>query len=149
MFGQATKYPTNSRQSRLMPTLLKVSQNIQILILTNRPMEAVTLTACDPFALPIVEAKGKPANHFLKLGLLDPLGDGKQPLDAIILLDAGGRRRLVLPFGWGVGRHVIDVLTSQAVLDRFSAVLKESVEALEGEIVKSKKDFYAIARTYF
>lgn len=133
----------------MLPTLMKESPNLQALILTSTPKDALYTTSSDPFVLPIVEAKGNPANHFLKLGLLDPLGDGKRPMDAIVLLDASGKRRLVLPFGWGVGRHVTDILVGQVVLDTYPAVLEESVEALENEKLKSKKDFYAIARTYF
>ncbi|EPS44496.1 hypothetical protein H072_1522 [Dactylellina haptotyla CBS 200.50] len=36
------------------------------------------------------------------LGLLHPLGGGRQALDAIVVLDSKLRRRMLLPIGWGV-----------------------------------------------
>jgi hypothetical protein len=102
--------------------------------------------------LPVVEATGQPANHFLKLGLLHPLGGGQQPLDAIVIIDMAGRRRLVLPYGWGAGRQVGDESVGPFVLNTFSSILRESVEALEHEKETKdapRRDFYDIARTYF
>ncbi|KAI5838948.1 hypothetical protein DFP73DRAFT_242274 [Morchella snyderi] len=37
----------------------------------------------------------------LALGLLHPLGGGRQALDAIVVLDRDSLRRMVLPVGWG------------------------------------------------
>lgn len=45
-----------------------------------------------------------PQQTFIRLGLFHP--SGTQPLDAIVLLDWYGRRRLVVPFGWGAGKWV-------------------------------------------
>ena len=45
-----------------------------------------------------------PQQTFIRLGLFHP--SGTQPLDAIVLLDWCGRRRLVVPFGWGAGKWV-------------------------------------------
>ncbi|KAF2435113.1 hypothetical protein EJ08DRAFT_730227 [Tothia fuscella] len=134
---------------QILPKLLALSTQLQALILTNNPSTAISALSSSPYTFPIVEAQGNPANHFLKLGLLNPLGNGKQPLDAIVLLDASGKRRLVLPFGWGEGRHVGGLLTGQVVLDTFAVVLEESVRVLEGEKRRGKKDFYDVARTYF
>ncbi|KAF3921391.1 hypothetical protein ABW21_db0200065 [Orbilia brochopaga] len=36
------------------------------------------------------------------LGLMHPLGGGRQALDAIVVLDSKLRRRMLLPVGWGV-----------------------------------------------
>ena len=106
--------------------------------------------ASSPLSLPIVEAQGNPANHFLKLGLLHPLGGGQRPLDAIVILDTAGRRRLVIPFGWGAGRHVDDLITGPIVQQRFLTVLQDSVVLLEREKARAKmKDFYEVAKTYF
>ncbi|RPB28847.1 hypothetical protein L211DRAFT_242031 [Terfezia boudieri ATCC MYA-4762] len=38
----------------------------------------------------------------LQLGLMHPLGGGRQSLDAIVVLDRENRRRMLLPVGWGV-----------------------------------------------
>lgn len=106
--------------------------------------------ASSPLSLPIVEAQGNPANHFLKLGLLHPLGGGQRPLDAIVILDTAGRRRLVIPFGWGAGKHVGDLIIGTTIQQRFLALLQDSVAKLESEKATSKKkDFYEVAKTYF
>lgn len=108
------------------------------------------MMASSLLSLPIVEAQGNPASHFLKLGLLHPLGGGQRPLDAIVILDTAGRRRLVIPFGWGAGKHVGDLMTGPAIQQRFLALLQDSVVQLESEKTKSrKKDFYEVAKTYF
>lgn len=97
-----------------------------------------------------MEAQGNPANHFLKLGLLHPLGGGQRPLDAIVILDTAGRRRLVIPFGWGAGRNVGDLVTGPIIRQRFLTLLQDSVTQLEREKTRGKrKDFYEVARTYF
>ena len=36
-----------------------------------------------------------------RLGLLHPLGGGRVALDVVVVLDAEGRVRIVLPIGWG------------------------------------------------
>lgn len=108
------------------------------------------MLASSPLCLPIVEAQGNPANHFLKLGLLHPLGGGRRPLDAIVILDTAGRRRLVIPFGWGAGRHVEDLVTGPIVQQRFLTLLQDSVMRLEREKARAKKkDFYEVAKTFF
>lgn len=98
----------------------------------------------------MVEAQGNPANHFLKLGVLHPLGGGQRPLDAIIILDTAGKRRLIVPFGWGAGKHVRNSVTGPIVQQRFLALLQDSVVRLEREKAKAKKkDFYEVAKTFF
>jgi hypothetical protein len=37
----------------------------------------------------------------MRLGLLHPLGGGRMALDAVVVLDADSRARMVLPIGWG------------------------------------------------
>ncbi|KAF2099110.1 hypothetical protein NA57DRAFT_56733 [Rhizodiscina lignyota] len=74
-----------------------------------------------------------PSRTFTRLGLLHPLGGGREALDAIVLLDRQGRRRLVLPFGWGSGRHVRDAAGGWIVRERFFEVLVKAVGELELE----------------
>jgi hypothetical protein len=133
----------------MFPMLLQSSPNLQAIILTPSPAAAVSALVSTLLTFPIVEAQGKPANHFLKLGLLNPLGSGKEPLDAIIVLDPKGKRRLVLPFGWGVGTKVDDCTAGGATRERFLSVLGENIKDLEQEKTKNLKDFYEVARTYF
>lgn len=71
-------------------------------------------------------------NHFVRLGLLHPLGGGKFPLDALVVMDARGRRRLVLPFGWGAGKHA-GTPAGRGIQTRLMDLLREGVEALEQE----------------
>jgi len=75
------------------------------------------------------------------------MGGGSQGLDALVLVDPDGKRRLVLPFGWGAGR-----LASQnkALGERYRDVLVGAVKSVEGERVRDGgRDFYEIAKTYF
>jgi hypothetical protein len=102
-----------------------------------------------PISLPVVEAQGNPANHFLKLGLLHPLGGGRQPLDAIVIIDPSGKRRLLLPFGWGAGRHVTDPMTGAVIKRRFADLLRNGVQDLERERNAGRRDFYETAKDYF
>lgn len=139
-----------SRDSNALPYLLQISPNLQALVLARSPTTLSSVMASSPLSLPIVEAQGNPANHFLKLGLLHPLGGGQSPLDAIVILDTAGRRRLVVPFGWGAGKHVGDPTTGPIFQQRFLALLQDSVVRLEREKTKSKtKDFYEVAKTFF
>ena len=136
-----------SFRSRILSELLEISPNLQTLILASSfPRTASILTALQ-YSLPIVEVNGTPPKPFLQLGLLHPLGGGKEPLDAIVVVDAKGKRRLVLPFGWGAGRHILNPIASSVVKERFSDILRDSIKALEAELHTS--DFYDVARTYF
>lgn len=131
----------------MLPDLLEASPNLQALILASSfPQVASILTALQ-CSLPVVEVHGSPPKPFLQLGLLHPLGGGKEPLDAIVVLDTKGKRRLVLPFGWGAGRHILDPVAGSTVKERFNDILRNSIRALEAESHKS--DFYDVARTYF
>jgi hypothetical protein len=122
---------------------------MQALILTSDPKPLASALSISSISLPVVEAQGNPANHFLKLGLLHPLGGGREALDAIVIIDPTGKRRLVLPFGWGAGRHVDDPVTGVAVQRRFAELLRNGVRALERERAEGRKDFYSIAKNYF
>lgn len=56
-------------------------------------------------------------------------------MDALVVLDAVGRRRLVLPFGWGAGKHVGEnVVGGSIVRDGLMEVLARGVEELEREM---------------
>jgi len=71
-------------------------------------------------------------NHFVRLGLLHPLGGGKYPLDALVVIDRHGRRRLVLPFGWGAGKHA-DTPAGRSIQQRMMALLRSCIGTLEQE----------------
>jgi hypothetical protein len=53
-------------------------------------------------------------------------------LDAIVVLDPVGRRRIVLSFGWGVGKHA-ETTAGRSIQERFVNLLGTCVEALEME----------------
>lgn len=61
----------------------------------------VSLNAPPPFtsSLPIIHDVSRALT--LSLGLLHPLGGGRQALDAIVVLDRESLRRMMLPVGWG------------------------------------------------
>lgn len=80
----------------------------------------------------MIQAVDPPNNHFVRLGLLHPLGGGKFPLDALVVLDPQGRRRLVLPFGWGAGTHT-ETSAGRGIRDRMTELLKSCVKTLEDE----------------
>jgi len=136
-----------SFRSPLLPELFKMSPNMQPLILTSSFSHVASILSTQSCSFPIVEVNGTPPKPFLQLGLLHPLGGGKEPLDAIVVLDTKGKRRLVLPFGWGAGRHILDHVAGSAVKERFSDILRDGIKALEAE--KHNGDFYDVARTYF
>lgn len=86
------------------------------------------------YDIPHIQALGPPHSHFLKLGLLNPQGGGQIPLDAIVVIDTKGRRRLVLPFGWGVGRYAfVDVAAWEMVSAKMMQILKSAVAELVRE----------------
>ncbi|CUS07073.1 unnamed protein product [Tuber aestivum] len=67
----------------------------------NADVFGVSLSAPLPHtsSLPIVHDRTRALT--LSLGLLHPLGGGRQALDAIVILDREARQRVVLPVGWG------------------------------------------------
>ncbi|KAF2842921.1 hypothetical protein M501DRAFT_1053712 [Patellaria atrata CBS 101060] len=109
--------PTSSLPTPLHPTFTSTqfpripshdpTQNTPLTPYQNNPDPPIPIDPSSPtlLALPLLPT---PPNLLLTLGLLHPLGGGTGALDAIVLLDAGGRRRLVVPFGWGAGRHIFD-----------------------------------------
>ncbi|KAK7522256.1 uncharacterized protein IWZ02DRAFT_441042 [Phyllosticta citriasiana] len=105
-----------------------------ILLTRHAPSALRTSTPSLPATIP---AKGTPANHFLRLGLLHPLGGGLAAMDALVLLDHRARRRLVVPFGWGVGRAAVAAGGAEsgacAVRERLMEALEEGVVGLERE----------------
>jgi len=82
----------------------------------------------------MIQAVAPSYNHFVKLGLLHPLGGGSYPLDALVVLDTKGRRRLVLPFGWGAGRHAGNIGGGKTVQKTLMDMLKKCVQQLRLEV---------------
>lgn len=77
-----------------------------------------------------------PGRTFTRMGLMHPMGGGKEPLDAIVVVDRRGevsKRRLVLPFGWGAGKFVQDGAGGWMVRGRLMEVLRDSVEEIARE----------------
>jgi hypothetical protein len=90
--------------SSSLPDLYAIAPALQALVLCRDPATHIPTTSAS-FSLPLIQAVGPSYNHFVRLGLLHPLGGGEFPLDALVVIDTKGRRRLVLPFGWGAGKH--------------------------------------------
>ncbi|OJD32781.1 uba3-binding protein but1 o42666 [Diplodia corticola] len=116
-----------------LPALHARFPTVQPLLLTRSPSYALPHLSPTPPPFPTLPAQGHPHNHYLKLGLLHPLGGGQAAMDALVVLDPRGRRRLVLPFGWGAGRHVGEAVGGCEVQERLMAVLSEALRELEGE----------------
>jgi hypothetical protein len=124
--------PTNSPCSSHLPSLRSICPSLQAFVLCRDPASHTPSTTA-PSCLPMIQAVSASHNHFVRLGLLHPLGGGYYPLDALVVLDAEGRRRLVLPFGWGAGRHAGDVGGGKTVQDRLMAMLRNCIEQLHLE----------------
>ncbi|OCK82459.1 hypothetical protein K432DRAFT_293163 [Lepidopterella palustris CBS 459.81] len=117
----------------ILPELYNISPALQALVLCRDP-SSHTPSVSVPFSLPLIQAVGPSWNHFVRLGLLHPLGGGQVPLDALVVVDAKGKRRLVLPFGWGAGRHVGDVGGGKMVQERLMGMLRKCIEELQREM---------------
>jgi hypothetical protein len=117
--------------SSSLPDLYSVAPSVQALVLCRDPSSHTTTTTTSVL-LPMIQAVGPNYNHFVKLGLLHPLGGGKLPLDALVVVDTKGRRRLVLPFGWGAGRHA-STPAGRTVQDRLMKMLQKCVQDLVKE----------------
>jgi hypothetical protein len=115
--------------SSALPDLYALSPSLQALVLCHDP-STHRLSSDAPFSLPLVQAVEPSKNHFVRLGLLHPLGGGKFPLDALVVLDQCGRRRLVLPFGWGAGKHAATP-AGRSIQTRLMELLVQCVEMLE------------------
>lgn len=122
---------THTKDSDALPSLYASSPSLQALVLCHSPSthEPSTTTS---FSLPLIQAVTPSQNHFVRLGLLHPLGGGKFPLDALVVLDWKGRRRLVLPFGWGAGKHAATP-AGRSIQTRLMNLLEYCVGALERE----------------
>ncbi|KAI4941105.1 hypothetical protein J4E86_010606 [Alternaria arbusti] len=114
-----------------LPDLYAFSPSLQPFVLCHDP-STHRLPSSAPFSLPLIQAATPSNNHFVRLGLLHPLGGGKFPLDALVVLDKKGRRRLVLPFGWGAGKHA-DTPAGRSIQLRLMALLRSCVAMLEQE----------------
>jgi hypothetical protein len=115
--------------SSILPDLYAISPSIQAFVLCHDP-PTHKISSNAPFSLPLVQAVEPSNNHFVRLGLLHPLGGGKFPLDALVVLDPCGRRRLVLPFGWGAGKHA-GTPAGRSIQTRLMELLRTCVETLE------------------
>jgi hypothetical protein len=116
-------------RSSILPDLYAVSPSLQALVLCHDPYTH-KLSPNAPFSLPLIQAVEPSNNHFVRLGLLHPLGGGKFPLDALVVLDQRGRRRLVLPFGWGAGKHACTP-AGRGIQTHLMKLLRSCVETIE------------------
>lgn len=117
----------------ILPDLYHTAPSLQALVLCRDPSTHVPTTSpSTAYSLPLIQAVGSGYNHFVKLGLLHPLGAGQLPLDALVVLDARGRRRLLLPFGWGAGRHA-GAPAGKLVRDTLMGLLRRCVDTLSRE----------------
>ena len=123
--------PLLTTYSSALPDLYALSPSLQPFVLCHDP-SIHRLPSSAPFSLPLIQAATTSNNHFVRLGLLHPLGGGKFPLDALVVLDKRGRRRLVLPFGWGAGKHA-DTPAGRSIQLRLMALLRSCVAMLEHE----------------
>ncbi|KAH7560138.1 hypothetical protein BM1_03772 [Bipolaris maydis] len=114
-----------------LPDLYKLSPSLQALVLCHDP-STHRLSPSAPFSLPLVQAATTSNNHFVRLGLLHPLGGGKFPLDALVVLDRNAKRRLVLPFGWGAGKHA-GTPAGRSIQMTLMRLLRSCVEQLQQE----------------
>ncbi|KAF2832107.1 hypothetical protein CC86DRAFT_86343 [Ophiobolus disseminans] len=114
-----------------LPDLYTISPSLQALVLCHEP-STHNPSSITSFSLPLIQAVEPSNNHFVRLGLLHPLGGGKFPLDALVVLDPRGRRKLVLPFGWGAGKHA-GTPAGRSIRTRLMDLLKRCVETLERE----------------
>lgn len=133
-YGKITPIPSEpplTFDSSALPDLYALSPSLQALVLCHEP-STHRLSSSAPFSLPIIQAATPSNNHFVRLGLLHPLGGGKFPLDALVVLDKQSRRRLVLPFGWGAGKHA-DTPAGRNIQLRLMGLLKSCVSTLERE----------------
>jgi len=128
---------------QVLPELLVMSPCLQALALyschPSRPPPAESTGSLFSQNIPLVDVSNLASPIFLQLGLLHPLGGGKTPLDALVLIDGQGRRRLVVPFGWGAGKHVGEQVYGGAVKARLMGALREGVAGLERERVEAEK----------
>jgi hypothetical protein len=115
--------------SSMLPHLYTLSPSLQALVLCHDP-HTHKLSPNAPFSLPLVKGVEPSNNHFVRLGLLHPLGGGKFPLDALVVLDQCHRRRLVLPFGWGAGKHA-GTPAGRGIQAQLMDLLRACVETLE------------------
>jgi len=117
--------------SSALEELYSISPSLQAIVLCHDPPNHKPSTTA-PFSLPLISAVDPPNNHFVRLGLLHPLGGGKFPLDALAVVDRKGRRRLILPFGWGAGKHA-DTPAGKSIQNKMMTLLKHCIETLEKE----------------
>jgi hypothetical protein len=87
-----------------LPYLQDLSPGIRVYIVAGSPAAvpaAMTLT------FPTIRPSN-PVRTYTSLGISHPFGGRPMALDAVVLMDRAGRRRLVLPFGWGAGKYAAD-----------------------------------------
>ncbi|RPA90799.1 hypothetical protein L873DRAFT_1716642 [Choiromyces venosus 120613-1] len=96
----------------------------------NANVFGISLSAPPPHtsSLPIIYDRTRALT--LSLGLLHPLGGGRQALDAIVILDRDSRQRVVLPVGWGA-RSVPGQCTADEESNSINSVVGRCVKGVE------------------
>ncbi|KAG0641125.1 hypothetical protein HOY80DRAFT_1008705 [Tuber brumale] len=96
----------------------------------NTDVFGVSLSAPPPHtsSLPIIHDRTRALT--LSLGLLHPLGGGRQALDAIVILDRDSRERVVLPVGWGP-RPVPGQCTADEESNSVNSIVGRCVKGVE------------------
>lgn len=123
--------PRLTLDSSALPDLYRLSPSLQAFVLCHDP-STHRLSPSAPFSLPLIQAATPSNNHFVRLGLLHPLGGGKFPLDALVVVDRNAKRRLVLPFGWGAGKHA-NTPAGRNIQTTLMSLLRSCIEQLEHE----------------
>ncbi|KAI9818034.1 MAG: hypothetical protein M1827_000658 [Pycnora praestabilis] len=114
--------------------LRKISPSIEFVAITHIHPPINRAELIPVVHIPIIHTIGAPDPPYLGLlGLLHPLGGGQQGLDAYVVVDRQGYRRLVLPIGWGVGKHFNDENGGKIVREEILTALSEGVRELEEE----------------
>ena len=99
-----------------------------------------SLSAVSPALCAYVTTGNKVKTQSLLISSPHPNSAEQLHPTALVLIDRSGRRRLVLPFGWGAGRHVLDGAGGWIVRERFAEILLKAVGNLEREWMEEMEE---------